>query len=359
MRKISLETTQPGMVVARAVLGGNSQVLLKAGTELKPQYVCYLRKLGVSSIYVRDKSVDDIVINDVVSDETRNEARRLVKTILYDIKTIKPGRKCINTEKEIVETVTKLIDELLSNRDILIQLTDVRTSADYMFAHSVNCCILAGVVAVKMGYDRTTLKQLATGALLHDIGMVAIPEQILNKPGELTMDEITTINMHPLYGYEIFKKSNIYHGLAGTIIAQHHEKYNGQGYPYGLKEDEINPMAQIVGIADIYDALTSDRPYRKAYHPHEAVEMIMTWGNDLFDIEILQSFLAVIAAYPIGYQVMLSSGESGLVVGNNPGFTLHPIVRVLHTGEDFAPHPSPYDVDLSKSLNLVIIKVID
>jgi HD-GYP domain-containing protein (c-di-GMP phosphodiesterase class II) len=359
MRKISLETTQPGMVVARTVLGGNNQVLLKTGTEIKPQYVDYLHKLGVSSIYVKDKRMDDIEIYDVVSDETRNEARLLVKTILNDIKMNKPGRKSINTEKEIVDTVTKLIDELLSNRDILIQLTDVRTSADYMFAHSVNCSILAGVVAAKMGYDRTTLKQLTTGALLHDIGMVAIPEQILNKPGELTMDEITTINMHPLYGYEIFKKSSIYHGLAGTIIAQHHEKYNGQGYPYGLKEDEINPLAQIVGIANIYDALTSDRPYRKAYHPHEAVEMIIAWGNDLFDIEILQNFLAVVAAYPIGYHVMLSSGESGLVVGNNPGFTLRPIVRVLYTGEDLAPHPAPYDIDLSKSLNLVISKVID
>ncbi len=359
MRRIGLETTQPGMIVAKAVLGGNNQVLLNAGAEIKPQYVDYLRKLGVSSIYIKDKRIDDIEINEVVSDETRNEARRLVKNILHDIKTNSPGRKCINTEKEIVETVTKIIDELLSNKDILIQLTDVRTSADYMFAHSVNCSILAGVVAAKMGCNRTTLKQLTTGALLHDIGMVAIPEQILNKPGALTLDEIATINKHPLYGFEIFKKSKIYHGLAGTIIAQHHEKYNGQGYPYGLKKDEINPMAQIVGIANIYDALTSDRPYRKAYHPHEAVEMIMAWGNDLFDIEILQSFLAVIAAYPIGYHVMLSSGESGLVVGNNPGFTLHPIVRVLYTGKDLAPHPSPYDVDLSKSLNLVIIKVID
>jgi HD-GYP domain-containing protein (c-di-GMP phosphodiesterase class II) len=359
MRRINLESTQPGMVVAKAVLGGNNQVLLKGGTEIKPQYIDYLRKLGVSSIYIRDNRIADIEINDVVSDETRNEARQLVKNILRDIKSNGPGKKFINTEKEIVETVAKLIDELLSNKDVLIQLADIRTSADYMFAHSVNCSVLAGVVATKMGCDRTTLKQLATGALLHDIGMVAIPEQILTKPGELTKDEIATVKKHPLYGYEIFKKSKIYHGLAGAIIAQHHEKCNGQGYPYGLKRDDINPMAQVVGIANVYDALTSDRPYRKAFHPHEAVEMIIAWGNDLFDVEVLQSFLAVVAAYPLGYHVMLSNGESGLVVGNNPGFTLHPIVRILYTGEDLAPHPSPYDIDLSKSLNLVIARVIE
>lgn len=203
------------------------------------------------------------------------------------------------------------------------------------------------------------MKELATGALLHDLGMVAIPKYILNKRGVLTKEGYEIVKRHPYYGYEILKNSPLFSAGAGDIIVHHHERFQGQGYPQGLQGGNISSLAQTVGIVDVYDSLTSERPYRKAFQPHQALELIMSWGETSFDLTIMNSFLSSIAAYPLGTQVYLSNGESGLVIANNADLTLRPVVRVLFTGEDLAPHPSPYDLDLSQYLDLTIIRVLD
>ncbi|MGM0651765.1 MAG: HD-GYP domain-containing protein, partial [Bacillota bacterium] len=262
-------------------------------------------------------------------------------------------------DKEVIKTVTKIINELLENKDIVVQLTDIRARGDYHFAHSVNCTILAVLVATKKNYDYNALRYLATGTLLHDLGMTAIPESILNKPAELTEDERKTIQTHPSYGFEIFKKTRLFDARAGIVILQHHERIQGQGYPGGLCGDRIHQSAQIVGIVDVYDALTSERPFRKAFPPYRAIEMLMSRGGEYFNLEILQHFFSVVAAYPFGSHVYLSNEDSGLVIANNPGLTLRPVVRVLYQGRDLAPHPSPYDLDLSQSLDLTITDVLD
>jgi len=359
LRRLSLEMAQPGMVVAKSILGSSGQILLKTGTELKSQYLLYLKKLGISHLYIKDERISDIIIDDIVSDETRHNARVLVKELIKSTHSPTVASRGIKFDQQVVKTVSQIVDELLENDTAIMQLSDIRTVGDYLFAHSVNCSIIASLVAAKMDCDKKTIQYIALGALLHDIGMAAVPESIINKPGELTNDERATIMNHPLYGYEMFKKSPLFHGLSGAIILQHHERINGKGYPYSLVNDEINTMAQIMGIVDTYDALTSVRPYRKAFYPHEAVEMLISQGEGIFNADILAKFLSVVAAYPIGFHVSLSNDESGLVIGTNPGFTLRPIVRVLYTGEDLAPHPSPYDLDLSKSLDIVIKKIID
>lgn len=360
MRRISLDSTQPGMILAKAILGSSGNVLLKAGVEIKPQYIIYLRELGISSLYVRDSRIADVESRDVVSEETRHEARLLVKKTLKGLSSPAAHNKGILIQdKEIIDTVSKLVDELLDNKDMIVQLMDIRSCTDYLFAHSVNCSVLSTLVAAKLGNNVKNLRFLAVGALLHDIGMAAIPEKILNKTGELTEDEYATVKNHPAFGYELFKKTALFNARSGAVILQHHERFLGQGYPYGVSGDKITPLAQILSVVDVYDALVSDRPYRKAYKPHQAVEMLLSWGGEYFDTAVLNQFLSVVAAYPVGFHVFLSNGESGLVIANNPGFTLRPVVRVLYTGEDLAPHPAPYDLDLSKYLDLTITGVID
>ena len=360
MRRISLDRVRPGMTLAKAVLGGTGQVLLRKGVGIKPQYISYLQQLGVHHIYIHDSRIEDVEVSDVINEETRYEARSLVKNIMKNVKSPANNVKSLNVDdRSIIETVTKIVDELLENKDLLVQLVDIRTKDDYLFAHSVNCTVLATLVATKMGYDMKQLKLLAMGTLLHDIGMVTVPELILKKSGDLTEDEYETVKKHPEYGYEIFKKTNLFDARAGAVILQHHERYHGQGYPRGISGDKINHLAQIVSIVDVYDALTSEKFHRKAYYPHQAVEMLMARGGEYFEMNILNKFLSVIAAYPVGFHVFLSNGESGLVIANNPGLTLRPVVRVLYTGEDLAPHPSPYDLDLSQSLDLTITGVIE
>jgi len=359
MRRVSLDMTRPGMVLAKTILGGTGQALLQAGIEIKPQYITYLKRLGINYIYIQDKRIEDVEINDLISEETRHKARIIVKNTMKSFQTPGTQKKGFNVQdKQLIKTVSKIINEVMNSREVIVQLVDIRAKDDYLFAHSVNCSILTTLVAIKMGYKSKSLKALATGTLLHDLGMIHVPENILNKPGDLTEDEYKTVKNHAFYGYELFKKTSLFSALAGDIIVQHHERIQGQGYPQGLKGDKINPLAQIISIVDVYDALTSERPYRNAYLPHQAVEMLFSWGGEAFEMTILTVFLSMIAAYPLGFQVLLSNGESGLVIGNNPGCSLRPIVRVLYSGEDLAPHPKPYDLDLAKNLNLTIISVL-
>jgi HD-GYP domain-containing protein (c-di-GMP phosphodiesterase class II) len=364
MRKISLAEVQTGMVLAKDIFGDNGQILLRAEIEMKPRYLSYLEQTGIEFVYVRDNRISDVEVEDPISEKTRHAARLLVRNLTSEIQSagIK-GKisKSINVQdREILNTVNKILDELLDSKDAIVQLVDIRSKDNYLFAHSVNCAVLATLVAKKMRYNIKELRWLATGALFHDLGMIAIPNTITDKPGELTDDEYKVVQDHPLRSYEIFKTTDIFDARAGAVVLQHHERYQGQGYPRGLAGDKISPLAQIAGIADVYDALTSERPYRKAYKPHEAVEMLMSWGEELFDVNILRHFLLAIAAYPIGSHIMLSNGESGLVIANNPGYTLRPVVRVLYReGNALADHPNPYDLDLSQTLDLTITDVLD
>lgn len=362
MRKISVDMIEPCMVLAKSVFGDTGQTLLKADVEIKAQYIDYLKRVGVDYVYIRDSRIEDVNVEDPVSEETRHEARQMVKHIVKDLQSMDPEdlkTKSLNIhDRKIFDTVNKIIDELLLNKDVVIQLLDFRTKDDYLFAHSINTTILATLVAIKMRYNYKELKWLALGTMFHDIGMAILPLEILNKSDALTEEEFRVVTEHPQHGYDIFKKFDIFDARAGAVILQHHERFQGQGYPRGIKGDKIYLLAQIAAIADVYDALTSERPHRKAFQPHQAIEMLMSWGEEFFEINILRSFLSMVSAYPVGSHVMLSNGDSGLVVANNPGFTLWPVVRLLYAGEDMAPHPAPYDLDLSKTHYLTIARVI-
>lgn len=364
MRKIPLDAVKPGMVLAKDIFKDTGQILLRANIEIKPRYLDYFDQVGIEFIYVRDDRIKDVTVDDPISEKTRHEARSLVREITRDIQVNgSPGKvgKSINVQdREILNMVNKIIDELLDSKDAMVQLVDIRSKDNYLFAHSVNCAVLATLAAKKMMFKPKELRWLATGALFHDLGMITVPSEIVNKPGELTDQEFKAVMEHPLRGYEIFKTTDLFDARSGAIVLQHHERYQGQGYPRALAGKEINPLAQIAGIADMYDALTSDRPYRKAYKPHEAVEMLLSRGEELFDVTILQQFLSLIAAYPIGVHALLCNGESGLVIANNPGFTLRPVIRVLYKdGKDTIPHPQPYEIDLSQTLNITITDVFD
>ncbi len=359
MRKVSINHLKPGMVTGKPVLGFLGQVLLNSGITINARHIYYLKQVGIDAIYVYDERMGEVELDDLISQEVRSECRALVAGVMKNLDAASAKNKGLAfKEKDILETVSRVIDELLDNIDTLIQLSDIRAHDGYVFAHSVNCCVLSTLIAVKMGYDRNTLKLLATGALLHDIGLVAIPQMILKKPGSLTEIEYEAVKKHPQYGYEILRKSKLFSERLGEIILQHHERYGGSGYPHGLKGKEIASLARIAMVADVYDALTSDKVYRRAYPIHEAIEMMMAWGGEMFDMEALSVLLENLTAYPVGSHVLLSTGESGLVIKNVPGYSLRPLIRLLYK-KDFSPHPSPYDLDLSRVVDITITGLVD
>ncbi len=358
MRKVFLDHLKPGMVIKKPVLGFVGQVLLNAGVVVTAKQIYYLKQMGINAVYVEDERIGNADVDDLIKIETRGDCRALVSKIMKDLDASGPLSKGLAIkEQEVKNLASRIVNEITSNQDVLIQLSDIRAQDGYLFAHSVNCCVLATLVGVKMNYDQNTLIMLAIGALLHDIGFVEIPQMILRKPGALSDNEYEAVKKHPEYGYDIFKKSKLFSQRIGEIILQHHERNQGQGYPSGYKGKDVASLARILAVVDVYDALTSEKAYRDAYPVHEAIEMMLSWGEELFDLEVLNIFLESVSAYPIGSLVLLNNNESGLVVDNSPGYSSQPVVRLLYK-DGFTPHPSPFNLDLKKVDELKITRLV-
>jgi len=313
------------MVVARTVFDADGRVLLASGMVLSRQTIARLQALGIASIYIKDTFVDsEPEPQDVVSEETRTMTIKFVK----DCFTTLEQKHFLNV-KAVHVMINDLLDELLANHEIMVNLTDIRAFDDYTFAHSVNVCILSLITGITLGYEREDLRELGIGALLHDIGKVRIMKEILNKPGELTPDELDAIRCHPEYGFDILRTYVDIPLLSAHIAFQHHERWDGQGYPRGLMGEEIHEYARIVAVADVYDALLADRPYRPCYSINQAITIVNRMANTYFDPRAISALLANIAVYPVGSLVFLNTGEIGIIVAINREHPSKPVIRLL------------------------------
>jgi HD-GYP domain-containing protein (c-di-GMP phosphodiesterase class II) len=229
---------------------------------------------------------------------------------------------------------------------------------DYTFAHSVNVCVLSIISGIGLGYSISRLKELGVGAILHDIGKLKVPQELLKKPSQLTVEEFEEIKKHTIYGYEILKNNKKVSMVSAFIAFGHHERYDGSGYPLQLKGESIHHCARIVAVADVYDALTSDRVYRKKIKPHEAIEYILSLSAHHFDEEIVQSFIRFVAIYPVGTGVILNTKERGVVISENKDMPTKPVIRVVYSekGKKVSKY---YEIDLSSSKNVFITEACE
>ena len=217
----------------------------------------------------------------------------------------------------------------MHNRNAMVNVVDIRTYDDYTFSHSLNVAVLSCVLGTVLGLSYHSLNTLTMGALMHDIGKVFIDKRIINKPGKLTSEELEQAHRHSLLGYNYLCANRSIPEEARLVALAHHEQFGGGGYPSGLSGTQIHQFSRIVCIADVYDALVSDRPYRRAMLPSDAVEYIMSGYNTMFDPDIVSAFTKRIAPYPVGTCVKLSSGEVGVVVNNFETNCLRPRVRII------------------------------
>lgn len=358
MRRVPIALLKPGMKLGHTLYNSGGQMLINHGVTLNNHYIDSLKKLGITAIYIIDDFYPEFYVQDVIDDNTRIGAIKLTKKILQGSSSSKsPLDKALMSEAR--STIGCIIEQLVENPSLMVNLIDIRSIDDYLFAHSVNVCVLSLITGVSMGFSKPKLYNLGIGALLHDIGKTLIPPVILNKPGSLSTDEYTVIKRHPEYGYTILTSEESSIKKSAAIIAlQHHERYNGEGYPKGIQSGSINELSQIVGIADVYDAMTADRVYRKAHPPHEAYEMLAGSGDFYFDYDIVRAFLSNVAAYPVGSVVRLSSNETALVVDTPKGYSLYPRIKILYDAEGNRLN-EPVDVDLSEQSSLIIVKVLD
>lgn len=353
MRKILVGKVKEGMVLGRTLYSYDGNILLNAGIVLKNSYISKLSDLGIREVYVEDEISRDIVLNDVISEETRFEARISIKNAMDSIRY---GNSL--DVKPIRNSVCKMIDELMDVKDTMVNLQDLKSNDLYTFSHSVNVCVLSLITGISMKFDEEKLRELGIGAMLHDVGKIRIPSEILNKPESLTAEEFNIVKKHTSYGYELLKKSMVLSTYASYIALTHHERYDGEGYPLGLRGEEIHEFARIVSVADVYDAITSDRVYKKRININEAVEFLIGMGDHQFDYNIVRNFIEHITIYPPGTCVLLNEGEKAIVVDVNKRYPNRPIIRILVDREGQMLR-EPIEMDLTTNNTLLIEDIID
>ena len=277
-----------------------------------------------------------------VAAHTRRHARKFIDRIFVDIEQ---GNE-LNIE-EVKSVVSDMVDSIVRNPNAHMCLAQLKNRDEYTAQHSVNVCALTIAFGRHLGMDKIDLNLLGMAALLHDIGKLETPLEILNKPGRLTEDEFRVMKQHPEKGAELLKKMEGIPAAVIDVVFSHHERLAGHGYPQGLNAEEISYWSRLVAIVDVYDAITSDRCYHDGMKATEALTKMYSWREKDFDPELMEQFIHCIGIYPIGSLVELSDGEVGIVITLNPSKRLKPkILMVLD--EQKKPYFPARIVDLAE-----------
>lgn len=256
-----------------------------------------------------------------------SEAKELQLKAFDDIRQ---GRK-IDVEP-FQEMAASFIDSVFRNQDALACMTRIREKDAYLLEHSINVSVLMSIFAKHMGFEREVIEELATGALLHDIGKIKVPDAILNKPGKLNSEEFDEIKRHALYSKEILEQSGL-SDIAIEVAAHHHERLDGKGYPFGLADKEISQYARMIAIVDVYDALTAKRVYKDDMSPIQAFKILRGDCPHSFDEELVSRFIKCIGVHPVGTLVKLKSQKLGIVSQSNFNNPLKPKVKVFYSAK--------------------------
>jgi putative nucleotidyltransferase with HDIG domain len=245
--------------------------------------------------------------------------------------------------------VANMTASILRNSSAMLGLVSIKHKDDYTFQHSVAVSALLVAFAQHEGLDAETVQQIGLGGLLHDIGKMRVPDRILNKPGRYNDDEFSVMQRHAEYGHAILSASGQVGDVPLAIALQHHERMDGSGYPYALKSAQIDRVAQMAAIVDIYDAITSDRVYHDALAPAEALRQLMAWSQHHLSPYFVQSFIRCVGIYPVGTLVRLESGRLALVIEHNAKDLLKPRVKVIFDTKQNS-YVAPKMLDLSRSM---------
>ncbi|MFT5872916.1 MAG: HD-GYP domain-containing protein (c-di-GMP phosphodiesterase class II) [Clostridium sp.] len=368
MRLVPIEFAKPGDSLAKTIFDNDERILLREGVILTEFFLTRIKRLQIYSIYINDE-YSNSVIEDVIKPELRQSAIKAIKETFYSFEkySLYSNNANFNEKKfakekqayfESIGSIAKdIIDEIISKKNVMINLVDIKSMDNYTYQHSVNVAVISLVLGVQLQLNQNELYTLCMGALIHDIGKVLIPKDIVLKPGPLTNEEFETIKEHTTKGYNYLKGCLDISAPARIVALQHHEKIDGHGYPDNIKDKSINRFARIVAIADVYDALTSDRPYRKAMSPNDAVEYILSHGDTQFDYEMVKVFSKAVVPYPPGTLVKLSTGDIGVVTDVFPNFALRPEVKIVKIGATTNAKEVGTIVSLVDQLDIVIINV--
>ena len=282
-----------------------------------------------------------------ISDELNRAAKICAQSKRAVVSMFQEARmgKAVDTgaAQKLVEEIT---DSVIRNPGALISLARLKTADDYTYMHSVAVCALMIALSKQLGLDDAQTRSAGIAGLLHDLGKAMMPMDVLNKPGKLTDEEFAIIKTHPEEGHKLLLGSSGADAIALDVVLHHHEKTDGSGYPKRLKNADISRFAKMGAICDVYDAITSNRPYKSGWDPAESLRKMAEWSNGHFDPSIFQAFVKSLGIYPIGSLIRLNSGRLGIVIEQAEKSLLTPRIKVFYSTRSQA-RIRPEIIDLS------------
>lgn len=292
-------------------------------------------------VALRDLDPVDASVELVRATQLRRKTKAAVLTLFQDARL--GGAVNVNGVQSLVQDIA---DSVTRNTGAFVSLARLKSADEYVYMHSVTVCALMISLARQMGLSEAEVRTAGTAGLLHDVGKAAIPLEILNKPSALTLEEFEVVKRHPRTGYHMLQGSGVTDPTVLAVVLQHHEKTLGGGYPDGLVDAQIDRMAKMAAVCDVYDAITSNRPYKAGWDPAQSIKYMAEWAPARFDPVVFQAFVKSIGIYPIGSLVRLASGRMGVVTAQSERSLTTPWVRVFFNTQTGLRTP-PVLVDLS------------
>jgi HD-GYP domain-containing protein (c-di-GMP phosphodiesterase class II) len=373
MRQVLTEELRTGDRIGRDIYPNAGGVpLLRAGTRVSDSYRRSLQRVGISAVWIDDGLSAGIEPLEAVTETTKQRARVAIHDALKETShsLATGGGLSDGTGREMKAVAELILGDVEGNAHSALAINDLANADGYTMKHSLAVTTLGLSIGVrvmrkygwidahgKRRFDGVAdrLVELGVGLLLHDIGKLAVPLDILQKPGPLTDEEWTAMRAHPTLGFKMLLKADGISPLSRAVVRSHHERWTGKGYPDGQSGEAIHQFARIAAAADVFDAVTSDRYYRRAMPVHKDYDLVLRGSGSDFDPEVVDIFRSSVAPYPTGTTVLLSDGIGGLVKTVRQGEEVikYPIVRVVV--DSMGAFVPPRDVDLLRHRHLTIV----
>lgn len=348
--RIPLRQLEAGVTMPFTLLDENDRVLLFQGQTVTEHFLKRLKQRGLTTVVAEIvEEVQEEAAKEDVSFETK------VKTLscLEDTMGNLVKGRSVSLEP-LEENVTSILEEVRAHEELVIPIVQLKRHDDYTFAHSLNVAIIALFIGRFIGLGEEELLRLGLGALLHDLGKLKIPQEILRKPTTLNPSEWQVVKQHPLMAKQLLDEQKGVEDLVKFVPLEHHERLDKSGYPLRLDPWEIHLFARIVAVADVYEALTSERPYRKALPLSEVVEYLMGNAGYKLDDVVVRTFVSRLSPYQVGDVVRLSDGREAVVSRLNPVLPFRPYVQIRTP--DGRGGFVVEEIDLARSLTLTIVE---